>query len=424
MRRKRLRMSESTMNRRRLWKSWPRLRNRTTLSLRLLLQQQQLNPKLLMLLKLLQPPMSQWQLRPKKTEQQPNRDDNRYQGDFLCETCDRSWTTPEELEEHVASHVVCGADGCTFTAHPKVVDLHYKMQHATGLFVKIPKTSDSKEIEAWIAERKKRYPTKERVDVLEAEKKEKIARGEVLEDPATQPKLSSTPKDIRTNRNTTHKVGIQAAVKRPVDPRREKRPPRFFMGDVRIEIVDGLPPDYETNKKAAIEAAESAASAAQEEPIEENNISDEEWENESPPADTSKNMCSVLSALSAAYDSNVSDEDGPPVEVKAVVTRDELPLENSSNKEEPASVEQKPETLSEKNPRKRARKRPAKEDAKRPRKPLPPPSSLLQKLLVKEIRKERNQILQCVRYVVENNFFDLPNNMPAKTTVSDDITVN
>ncbi|KAF6214671.1 hypothetical protein GE061_009414 [Apolygus lucorum] len=320
------------------------------------------------------------------TTDEPMADDN--QGDFLCETCDRSWETQEELEEHVGTHVVCGTDGCTFTAHPKVVDLHFKMQHATGLYHKIPKTSDSKEIEAWIAERKKRYPTKERLDALNAEKQEKIARGEVLEDPTTQPKLSSTPKDIRSNKNTTQK-----------------------------KLSMDCPPDYEANKKAAIEAAEKAASATPEEPIEENNISDEEWETEAPSADTSKNMCSVLSALSAAYDSNISDEDGPPTEMKAVVTRDELPLEDSPNKNDPASSKQIPETATDKNPRKRARKRPVKEDAKRPKKPLPPPSSLLQKLLVKEIRKERNQILQCVRYIVENNYFENPTKLPAKTAI-------
>lgn len=34
-----------------------------------------------------------------------------------------------------------------------------------------------------------------------------------------------------------------------------------------------------------------------------------------------------------------------------------------------------------------------------------PPSTLLQKLLSKEIRHERNIILQCVRYIIKNNYF-------------------
>merc|ERR1712226_82935 len=34
------------------------------------------------------------------------------------------------------------------------------------------------------------------------------------------------------------------------------------------------------------------------------------------------------------------------------------------------------------------------------------PPTLLERLLLMEIRKERNKILQCVRYVCKNNFFD------------------
>lgn len=33
------------------------------------------------------------------------------------------------------------------------------------------------------------------------------------------------------------------------------------------------------------------------------------------------------------------------------------------------------------------------------------PSTLLQKLLFREMRQERNMVLQCVRYIVENNYF-------------------
>lgn len=35
-----------------------------------------------------------------------------------------------------------------------------------------------------------------------------------------------------------------------------------------------------------------------------------------------------------------------------------------------------------------------------------PPSTLLQKLLFREMRQERNMVLQCVRHIVQNNFFD------------------
>lgn len=41
-----------------------------------------------------------------------------------CETCDRYFASPAELNEHLALHQTCGREGCTFTAHPKVRKIH------------------------------------------------------------------------------------------------------------------------------------------------------------------------------------------------------------------------------------------------------------------------------------------------------------
>ena len=71
--------------------------------------------------------------------------------------CDRGWETEEELNEHVQEHVSCEIDGCCFTAHPKIVALHVKLQHSTGLFERIPKTKDQEEIKKWIEERKRYF---------------------------------------------------------------------------------------------------------------------------------------------------------------------------------------------------------------------------------------------------------------------------
>lgn len=54
------------------------------------------------------------------------------------------------------------------------------MQHSSGLFKKIAKLNNPEEIQKWIEERKKRYPTKENVEKKAAAMKEKIERGEKM----------------------------------------------------------------------------------------------------------------------------------------------------------------------------------------------------------------------------------------------------
>jgi hypothetical protein len=77
--------------------------------------------------------------------------------------CDRGWETEEELNEHLEGHISCEIDGCSFSGHPKIVALHVKLQHSTGLFQKIPKSKDQEEIKKWIEERKRYYKSTELV---------------------------------------------------------------------------------------------------------------------------------------------------------------------------------------------------------------------------------------------------------------------
>jgi len=72
-----------------------------------------------------------------------------------CDLCDRSFRKEYELEKHVKEHITCKIDGCQFTAHPKIIANHVRMQHTTGIFNKIKKLGDPIEINKWIAERKR-----------------------------------------------------------------------------------------------------------------------------------------------------------------------------------------------------------------------------------------------------------------------------
>lgn len=104
-------------------------------------------------------------------------------GHFFCETCDRSFQTIDILQEHKSEHQKCGIDGCKFIGHPLVVTKHIQMQHSSGFFEKIKNLNTPEEIDKWRAERRKKYPTKENVELRQKVQEEKMKRGERLENP-------------------------------------------------------------------------------------------------------------------------------------------------------------------------------------------------------------------------------------------------
>ncbi|KAK9738759.1 Nuclear fragile X mental retardation-interacting protein 1 (NUFIP1) [Popillia japonica] len=100
--------------------------------------------------------------------------------EFTCDTCDRIFQNAYYYESHMKEHIVCNIDGCTFTAHEKIVNNHIKSQHSTGLYDKIRHLSTPEDIQRWREERKHRYPTKANIAKKQDAKEEKIMRGERL----------------------------------------------------------------------------------------------------------------------------------------------------------------------------------------------------------------------------------------------------
>jgi hypothetical protein len=121
--------------------------------------------------------------------------------------------------------------------------------------------------------------------------------------------------------------------------------------------------------------------------------------------------------------SDSDDEDGPPVEVKIIKSVDSSIL--SAPVVAPPPVEIKSESVptvecSETGKSRHRKRKPAaaKDAAEMSALPPPPkverpdvlcqpmrPPTLLEKLLLDEINRERNVVLQCVRYVCDKNFF-------------------
>jgi len=97
-----------------------------------------------------------------------------------CDVCEKGFESVHKLKEHSAEHATCGVDGCSYTAHESLLEKHVRHQHLSGLFQKIPQGQSKEDIEKWRAERRKNFPTRDKVATKDAAREEARERGEVL----------------------------------------------------------------------------------------------------------------------------------------------------------------------------------------------------------------------------------------------------
>ncbi|XP_037080935.1 nuclear fragile X mental retardation-interacting protein 1-like [Pollicipes pollicipes] len=76
---------------------------------------------------------------------------------FHCGSCDRSYGSQQQLDEHCREHVRCGLEGCPFTAHPRVVEKHVTMQHQTGLAKVIMSLNTPEAVARWREQRRANF---------------------------------------------------------------------------------------------------------------------------------------------------------------------------------------------------------------------------------------------------------------------------
>ncbi|KAL0101498.1 hypothetical protein PUN28_018967 [Cardiocondyla obscurior] len=349
------------------------------------------------------------------------RDENYVSSDdddasHYCEVCDRDFLSENDLAEHKSTHMLCGIDGCKFSAHPLLVEKHINMQHRTGLYQRMKDLSTPEDIEKWIMERKKKYPTEDNIKLHKAEELEKVQRGEI----------------IKQNFN-----GYTKTKKNTVNTREKKRKPRrrrtreTSKSDVRTdETYRGLRPF-----PGIIILQEDGASCSDKliaeidscEDI--NNISDEDDIPQASTLESPKLLVinsPALPTLVADYESEDSDEGPEEVPIKKIKTESQdneiieskIPEENSTKVEEEISNVQSHSDLGVESNNKSEdifAKRPSKKNYEanpviinnKNEKILNRYyNKLLEKLLSRSIQHERNLICQCVKYIIENNFFD------------------
>ncbi|XP_059060544.1 FMR1-interacting protein NUFIP1 [Achroia grisella] len=376
-----------------------------------------------------------------------------------CETCDRNFNNADLLEKHKKQHEKCNIDGCQFVAHPNVITKHIQMQHSSGLYKKIANVNNPEEIKKWIEERKKKYPTLNNIEKKTAQIKEKIERGEKmglqknykLHNNYKQPD-TKRKHDYSYNNNSRHRqnlpqsfskdqMGVQPVItSKHINKKITKDNLLSISNNERkLKPFKGIQ-DLTENSDTNEETEDSDSNFSVDDEVEYSNKNKDVTDDKQPI------VCSALSTLMCSYESSDEETKTDLVKKESCVTRDngkmlekkKLEIEYAINKNNisvpnannmiednnKSDCDSGPEevkidksvnnietdtnqTQSINNKTLPKRKMGAHEtnynkyNNKKPKLP----STLLQKLLSKEMQHERNVVLQCIRYVIKNDYF-------------------
>ncbi|XP_059172994.1 FMR1-interacting protein NUFIP1-like [Physella acuta] len=323
---------------------------------------------------------------------------------FFCDICDRGFKSEEKYKEHTAGHIKCKYQDCPFIAAPKLVQLHMSMQHRSGLAKKVWSLESEEDVKKWRDERKRNFPTAENIKKKYEERSERMARGEIIFDKSFRKQNGD-----RGNRGRGRGHRGRGSNRRKNDWSNDKFDP--------VPDIDGKNSDSDNEPPEEMAIQKSQAI--------ENSISCESngHDQVSPAGGL---------ALLASYGDSSSEDENSNKELSAGTTpeaRMEISLikanglqTDGTQQENEKSSSIKPSShiqLSDINTSKRVAHSP-KAGKKHPlESPITVTSlkkrkwlnrhhnyTLLEKLLAPEIRRERNKILQCVYFIVQQKFFE------------------
>ncbi|XP_049611800.1 FMR1-interacting protein NUFIP1 [Syngnathus scovelli] len=317
----------------------------------------------------------------------------------FCDPCDKGFKTQEKYEEHVAQHIKCSVPDCSFMAHEKIVSFHWKNTHAPGM--KRIKLDTPEEIAKWREERRKNYPTLKNIEKKRKLMQEREETGAVLET-AQFGRMRGRGWRGRGHHgfHGQHPQGLRSS---NADPAAERPPPptqpAIHNGDPLGVLAKG---DVESDKDDADADSRPAGIVV-----------------------APKQMSAALGSLAANYGSMSESESDEGAQDSTIQKTKELIQENKDllGQNNGHSVDTRTATQdthaskvscswsawnTSNNRRGQGRGGGRRgRQGRRGYQNMPRRPTLLEMLLAPDIRHERNVLLQCVRYVVRNDFFGL-----------------
>lgn len=378
-----------------------------------------------------------------------------------CEVCDRNFKTQQQLDRHMNEHEKCCFEGCKFEAHSSLLKKHIEAQHNSGLFQRIGKIETDEDIEKWREERRKRYPTKANIEARQLAQEQRLKRGERIAEPNDRfgkkcdrrsanegnfdrkehNKSTVNEKKKRTRRRRNNK-GKNAATKTNQSKGNESSVANEsitenvgneivrFAGISHMTVSNESTPAVESEKKNNALTAlmglygddddddddDDSDEGPEEVTATKSNDTNVVSESEKPaviPAEGSQAGVDIekLNSTEAndsipvliGMDCNSDDDEVPEVQsISREPLEEDKPNESKSLENETVRKRRNEPATTEHGPQRKIAKKQSIFDLT---KKIRHQNSLLEKLLQKDIRHERNVVLQCVRYVVDNDFF-------------------
>eukprot|EP00041_Stephanoeca_diplocostata_P018728 m.395430 g.395430 ORF g.395430 m.395430 type:complete len:421 (+) comp21100_c0_seq3:414-1676(+) len=332
--------------------------------------------------------------------------------EFHCDSCEKSFPHARGMQQHLKTHVQCPQ--CSFSATQSFLNAHITAAHTTGS----KWTYDAADVAKWRAERRKRYPTDSNVQKRKRDDDDRVDRGQT----ASTPQFRMGKGHYReTKPHTKKNIGGSNPGTAPscADHGKSKgtaaqgSPPRVDGdGNAYMSTLQSMR-TAETNVEATASCATPTEKAGGvgsddsdvEKPrtrgLVEYSSSDDDDDNDSnAKQQTSAESTITFNAPSATASSRGNDCVAHAGRQESKSVDDDAPTELSS-KQSAREGSARSQDDSQFNQIEQGLEDPAK--LLRPKKYH---NSLLERLLAKEIRRERNTVLQCIRFIVRNNFLD------------------